>query len=776
MTCASPALAVALARKSCRERRGHFVGVNLREPGPMKGLGGWLSRRSWAFGSSVWVLLKALLLLRLLPSPLSAEKVPNETVIIGMRLEHTTKRVNANLKKGVIQVVEGSDIQLRIFGQGFRSRTWEIIYFAMVPASGTRDMEATCLEETNDLTVGHSIEVFQETSALLNVKVETLRKKTHLKDYVMCLKDDLGQPRQQQFRENDLLIEVIGESFSLPLWLMITSIFALLALSGMFSGLTLGLMALDLTELRIVQHCGTAKERKYATKIEPLRRKGNYLLCSLLIGNVLVNASLTTLVDRLFGENYMAIVASTVSIVLFGEILPQALCSRHGLAVGANTIFITRIVMLLTFPLAYPVSKFLDCLLGQEMRTIYNREKLVEMLKLTDHDLMKEELNIIQGALELRTKTVECVMTPLPDCFLINSKAILDFDTMTEIMDSGYTRIPIYEKERANIVDMLYVKDLAFVDPDDCTPLKTIAKFYNHPVHFVSHNTTLDAVLEEFKKGKSHLAIVQKEKEGEQEPINEVVGVVTLEDVIEEIINSEILDESDIYTDNRTKRRVNSPRKWDFSVFKDKDSDVRAKITPQLLLAAHRFLSTEVLQFFPVLISEKYLLRLLKLRGVICELKFDSANKNSPDHYLYQRNKPADYFILILQGKVEVEACKENMKFENGPFSYYGVMALGQSLPTVLEGSFARLSSSSHQDTLVPIFSSIASINQVLPSTSLQYMADFTVRALTDLLYVKITRNQYQNCLMASLVESNTINESHEQVQEEIHEASSDPA
>lgn len=59
--------------------------------------------------------------------------------------------------------------------------------------------------------------------------------------------------------------------------------------------------------------------------------------------------------------------------------------------------------------------------------------------------------------------------------------------------------------------------------------------------------------------------------------------------------------------------------------------------------------SAEVLHFFPVLIAEKYLQRLLKLRGVICELKFDEANKNSPSHYLYQRNKPADYFILILQ-------------------------------------------------------------------------------------------------------------------------------
>ncbi|KFQ77027.1 Metal transporter CNNM4, partial [Phaethon lepturus] len=444
-----------------------------------------------------------------------------------------------------------------------------------------------------------------------------------------------------------------------------------------------GLMALDPMELRIVQNCGTDKEKRYARKIEPIRRKGNYLLCSLLLGNVLVNTTLTILLDDLIGSGIGAVVASTIGIVIFGEIVPQALCSRHGLAVGANTIVVTKFFMLVTFPLSYPISKLLDCILGQEIGTVYNREKLVEMLKVTEpyNDLVREELNIIQGALELRTKTVEDVMTPLQNCFMINSDAILDFNTMSEIMESGYTRIPVYEDERSNIMDILYVKDLAFVDPDDCTPLKTITKFYNHPVHVVFHDTKLDAMLEEFKKGKSHLAIVQKvNNEGEGDPFYEVLGLVTLEDVIEEIIKSEILDESDTYTDNRSKKRVgNQKNKRDFSAFKDPVNELKVKVSPQLLLAAHRFLSTEVTLFTPNFISEKILLRLLKYSNVIQELKFDEENKKAPRHFLYCKNKAADYFILILQGKVEVEAGKECMKFEAGAFSYYGVMALSPS-------------------------------------------------------------------------------------------------
>ncbi|XP_063167887.1 metal transporter CNNM4-like [Candoia aspera] len=678
-----------------------------------------------------------------------------------MRLENSSKPQTKILEKGIIQVVEGSMIYLRVYGKGIHKYIWQRIRFVEISSLGTIIRNSSdCPQRTSDLLIHPYSHDVRDTSAILFVTVQTLRKRIHFKDYMMCLEDDRGQPRQR-LSDSDLLLRVIESTdTNLPFWFEIILMVFLLALSGMLSGLNLGLMALDPMGLRIVQNCGTPKERKYATKIEPIRRKGNYLLCSLLLGNVLVNTSLTILFDQIIGASLGTIVVSTFGIVLFGEIIPQAICSRHGLAIGANTIFITRLIMLVTFPVSYPISQILDYLLGKEMGTIYNREKLMEMLRLTQpyNDLMKEELNIIEGALELRTKTVEDVMTPLKDCFFINCDAILDFDTMTEILESGYTRIPIYEREKTNIVDMLYVKDLAFVDPDDCTPLKTITKFYNHPIHYVSHSTRLDAVLEEFKKGKSHLAIVHKMYEVDCDQIFEVVGIVTLEDVIEEIIKSEIVDESDVYTDNHSKRRGTGIRKWDFSAFRDYETE--AKISKQLLLAAHRFLSTEVLQFCPTIISEKYLLRLLKHHDVICELKIDDSFKDSPHHYLYQRNKTADYFILILQGKVEVEACKENMKFENGPFSYYGVMALGPSIPTVSANGerdcpINRIS----YEKMIPVFSSNISTNQVLPSTSLQYMADFTVRALTDLLFIKITRMQYQNCVMASLIDYNNSGE-----------------
>ncbi|KAM4745110.1 LOW QUALITY PROTEIN: metal transporter CNNM4 [Anableps anableps] len=728
------------------------------------------------------------------------------TRILGMRLEKSNKPTDIT-KTGVIQVTEGSDIVLRFYGLHLFPGSSELIRFTELYASDKVDNEfgarvvpnRTCSEHSKDILVNGLMEVSnQNTTGVVKLFIKELRKSEVVKVFGLCVQD----PQEEKWsllNDKDGRVLVVGEGTSLlPIWLQVIIICCLLVLSGMFSGLNLGLMALDPMELRIVQSCGTDKEKKYARKIEPIRRKGNYLLCSLLLGNVLVNTTLTILLDDLTKSGLGAVVASTVGIVIFGEIVPQALCSRHGLAVGANTILLTKLFMLLTFPLSWPISKLLDCVLGQEIGTVYNREKLVEMLKVTEpyNDLVKEELNMIQGALELRTKTVEDVMTPLGNCFMISSDTVLDFNTMSEIMESGYTRIPVYEHERSNIVDILFVKDLAFVDPDDCTTLKTITKFYNHPVHFVFHDTKLDAMLEEFKKGKSHLAIVQKvNNEGEGDPFYEVLGLVTLEDVIEEIIKSEILDESDLYIDNRTRKKVApNKNKRDFSAFKH-ESESKVKISPQLLLAAHRFLATEVSLFSPAQISEKVLLRILRHPDVIQEIKFNENDKRSSHHYIYQRGKAVDYFILLLQGRVEVEAGNENMKFESGPFSYYGVMALSASTlvaaprprllsfkrfslfsrlpgktvsydslrppagrltptaefrsPSHLGGlnRTASLSGTDRTDSLV-----VSESNSSIPLQ--QYTPDFNVRALADLQFVKITRAQYQNGLMASRLDS----------------------
>lgn len=168
----------------------------------------------------------------------------------------------------------------------------------------------------------------------------------------------------------------------LPIWATIIIIILLLLCSALFSGLTLGLMSMDKTDLKILCTTGSELERQYASAIMPVRNHGSLLLCSLLLGNVLVNSILTILMDDLT-SGLIAVIFSTLAIVIFGEIMPQAICSRHGLAVGAKTIYITKFVILLTFMVAYPISKILDFMLGEEIGNVYNRERLKELVKVS---------------------------------------------------------------------------------------------------------------------------------------------------------------------------------------------------------------------------------------------------------------------------------------------------------------------------------------------------------------------------------------------------------
>lgn len=215
-----------------------------------------------------------------------------------------------------------------------------------------------------------------------------------------------GQTNPYVHQGSETWLQLNSHETLLPLWASICIILFCLSFSALFSGLNLGLMSLDRTELKILCNTGEEKEREYARVIQPVRNHGNFLLCSILLGNVLVNSTFTIILDGLT-SGLVAVVMSTIAIVLFGEITPQvllvlinsnkkkslinfiyfcnvkAICSRHGLAVGAKTIWITKGIMLITSPLSWPVSKVLDLILGEEIGNVYNRERLKELVRVS---------------------------------------------------------------------------------------------------------------------------------------------------------------------------------------------------------------------------------------------------------------------------------------------------------------------------------------------------------------------------------------------------------
>ncbi|XP_065196253.1 metal transporter CNNM4-like [Sycon ciliatum] len=362
-------------------------------------------------------------------------------------------------------------------------------------------------------------------------------------------------------RQGDLVkVKFLVTSSILPIWASALLVCVLLLFSGLFSGLNLGLMSLDPVELKVIMQSGTEAEKKYAKVIEPVRRHGNYLLCTILLGNVLVNATLTNLLDSLTGSGLVAVIASSGGIVVLGEIVPQSVCSRYGLAVGAKTIWLTRFFMIVTFPLAMPISWILDRILGREIGRVFKREELIKLVQVTrdHHDMAEDELEMLAGVLQFKNKTIAEVMTPKADMFLLADNTVLNFDTLRMIQKKGHSRIPVYcHGDESDIMGVLFVKDLMFVDPDENWPVSRIVKQYKHAVLRTVQDTKLDVMLEQFKSGVSHMSLVQRLiNDCEGDPYYVTVGIVTLEDIIEEIIKTEIVDETDIVRDNITKEPV----------------------------------------------------------------------------------------------------------------------------------------------------------------------------------------------------------------------------
>uniref|UniRef100_A0A5F5PTW7 Metal transporter n=1 Tax=Equus caballus TaxID=9796 RepID=A0A5F5PTW7_HORSE len=646
-----------------------------------------------------------------------------------------------------VQAAPEATFRLRLFGSGFANSSWS--WVAPEGAGCPEGGPAAAPEEAAAVPTG-------EWRALLRLRAEPVRQHSAL----LAVRGGPGSAAAQEaaaptgewrallrlraevVRPHSALLAVRVEpggaaaEEAAPPWALGLGAVGLLALAALARGLQLSALALVPAEVQVLRESGSEAERAAARRLEPVRRWAGCALGALLLLASLAQAALAVLLYRAAGQRAVpAVLGSAGLVFLVGEVVPAAVSGRWALALAPRALVLSRLAVLLTLPVALPVGQLLE-LAARPGRL---RERVLELARGGGDPYS----DLSKGV--LRCRTVEDVLTPLEDCFMLDASAVLDFGVLASIMQSGHTRIPVYEEERSNIVDMLYLKDLAFVDPEDCTPLSTITRFYNHPLHFVFNDTKLDAVLEEFKRGKSHLAIVQKvNNEGEGDPFYEVLGLVTLEDVIEEIIKSEILDESEDYRDAAVRKKhtsLNAPlrRKEEFSLFKVSDEDYKVKISPQLLLATQRFLSREVDVFSPLRISEKVLLHLLKHPSVNQEVRFDESNRLAAHHYLYQRSQPVDYFILILQGRVEVEIGKEGLKFENGAFTYYGVSAL-TAPSSVHQSPVSSLQSVRHDLQPEPADSTRVSA----------YCPDYTVRALSDLQLIKVTRLQYLNALLAT--------------------------
>ncbi|VDK23226.1 unnamed protein product [Taenia asiatica] len=496
----------------------------------------------------------------------------------------------------------------------------------------------------------------------------------------------------------------------------------LLCCSALFSGLNLGIMTLDVMFLEILIEAGNENEKKMATAVLPVRRHGNLIICSLTLANVIVNVIISMLSDKLIGGTALAIFFASAGILLFGEILPQAACNRFSLIISYHTIFFTKLIMLLTFPIGFPISLVLNKLLGEDMGRTMNKSKLAELIKQHEHlgFVHKDELNIITGALNMDQRKAKSIMTPIGNVYMLPYNALLDYETTNDIISHGFTRIPIYKDDRRNITSVLNVKDLAFVDPKEKLSVSTICNFYNRPFMRVGAGTTLKSLFDMFRKESTHFAVVYEEEGSEHQM---VVGIVTMEDVIEEILQEEIFDETDIINDTASRKRRN-PRfhTTDLWPFFNHQSD--GKISPQLKIAALRYLVANTTYFAPNYVHTTVLQGFLNTSFAV---QHDYNHLVSESNTIYRSHIPSAVAIFVLQGTLQVSVHDDHLQFEAGAFMMFG------------DDLFANV------NERFPQFSGEWNLERILQDLGdkTYFEPDYTVKMATDLRCLECTAEAY---------------------------------
>jgi len=308
--------------------------------------------------------------------------------------------------------------------------------------------------------------------------------------------------------------------------------FLLVCLSALFSGLTLGFFSLQKDDLKRKAELGDIS----AQKIYKLRKRGNLLLCTLLIGNVAVNTTLSIFLSS-FATGFTAGLIATGLIVIFGEITPQAIFSRHALKLGSKLTWIVWFFVVILFPICWPIAWILNRLLGKELPTIYSKEEIVKMIEFHEDskrsDIDADEEKLMKGVLTYSEKNVSEIMTPIEKAIVLEGDSRLNIPLIRQIRSYGHSRIPVYKDNINKIVGILFVKDLVGLEPDK----KDIKNIARKQIIHVRPDRKLDNLLNDFKRTHKHLFIVADK--------GKVLGLVTIEDVLEEIMGDEIIDEFD---------------------------------------------------------------------------------------------------------------------------------------------------------------------------------------------------------------------------------------
>jgi metal transporter CNNM len=379
----------------------------------------------------------------------------------------------------------------------------------------------------------------------------------------------------------------------------------LVIMGGIMSGLQQGLMQLDRPAIKTMKEEASPLFLWLLRFVEPLIERRHLTLVTLLISNAAAMESLPIFFDALVPKA-VAILFSVSLLLIFGEIIPQALCLKYPGELACIFAPLVWFLLVLFFPVSYPISLVLDWMLGAENHQVLSRAGLKELAQEQSRMLTNDELDVITGALDLHSKVASDVCLPIGRAFMLSYNAVLSDKVLRDILDHGHSRVPIWRGRRDNIVGLLLVKHLIRVDP--AIEIK-VSDLQIMPVFVVREDISLFALLRRFRTGASHMAVVvttsgepasaraspaapdaQQGEGGDappppppprrrkkidlnaefeavsmsdlDQPDSYAVGILTLEDVMEQLLKHSIEDETDVWkpVNDRLDQRLSKVR------------------------------------------------------------------------------------------------------------------------------------------------------------------------------------------------------------------------
>ena len=397
---------------------------------------------------------------------------------------------------------------------------------------------------------------FPITEDLLPIKMKNLRSQTNLRKTEETKKEAEGEdPCAEQM--------VTGSTY----WFYMFMVALLTLFAGMMSGLTVGYLSVDQLTMELRENTGTEEEKAASKVILPVLSNRHWLLCTLLLMNSFAMEALPVFLDRIFSR-LTAVIISVTLLLIFGEVIPQALCTGpRQVQIAALAAPMTRFLMIISWPITFWLGKCLDIILGEQGKTRYQNQDLKCLV----------EMQI--SALEIKEKKVVEIMININDIYAIKFEEPIDKKKVAEILEKGFSRIPVFRNDDKNdLVGILRIKQLIKVDFNLRKSLKELGIRLKNPI-VIPPTMTLVNLLREFRGGKSHMAFITEQVELLQYKLGltrnnslafnmtynetfaesnkiKILGIVTLEDVIEQIFNLEIMDEEDYEKSKRQKGAV----------------------------------------------------------------------------------------------------------------------------------------------------------------------------------------------------------------------------